>query len=241
MNARQTDTPEAPVGIALLIIDPEDVLFNGRPLRIRALAEALEEQVSSGKLEIPADARLNYSYLATRIEECIDSAPFLLQKEDRLRRLLLSVDSIHSHLIETETLETYPGVGEILQEAQGLGRELALYSHCSRDALLEIVERLQMESLFHFNSCTQDAGRHTTGGALPDILENLQFFPEECLLLSNNHLILNQARAMRICSAACGWGNPSGEAMALANFVADSPESLREVLRDNRSPEEGER
>ena len=220
------------MAIALLIVDPEDTLFHGRPLRIRALAEALERHRASGKLEIPAEARLDYSYLAARIEQSIDALPSLFRKEERLRQLLQDVEAAHCRLVETETLEAYAPIGSFLREMQDSGRDLALYSHCSREALLALVERLQLESLFRFNSCTGDAGRHTTGGALPDILENLQFFPEECLLLSNNRLILSQARAMNILCAACGWGNPARETAELAHFVAPSPEQLRERIRN---------
>ncbi len=219
------------MAIALLIVDPEDILFSGRPLRIRALAEALEHSRASGNREIPAEGRLDYSYLAERIEQSIDASPALFRKEERLRQLLQDVEAAHCRRIETEALEAYAPIDTFFREMQNAGRELALYSHCSRDALLALVERLQLESLFRFLACTADAGRHTTGGALPDILEHLQFFPEECLLLSNNRLILSQARAMNILCAACGWGNPAREAAERADFIAGSPDALREWVQ----------
>ena len=225
------DDFDAPSAVVLVIVDPEDILYHGRPLRIRALAEALAGHISSGKVQLEPGTQIDYIRLAEHIEEKINSAGAVLQSEEHLRQLLQQVEAILTRLIEAEPLELFPSVMSVLRDFKESGCDLAWYSHCSRNALLALMEKLQWDALISFCSCTQDAGRNTTGGALADILENLQCFPGESLLISNNRLVLAQAREMKISSVACIWGKPPREVLSMADFRAESPQDLQEIIK----------
>jgi len=226
---------EVSTAVSLVIIDPEDVLYDGRPMRIQALARALNDHLSSQSGSSDENVP-DLTQLTGQIERSVDAPMAILLREDGLRHILDRVEEIRSELMQSGTITPFPHSLEVLRRLKDYGCEIACYSSGWRDTLLTLMERLQLDPLIGFCSCTQDAGRMIPAGAIPDILENLQFLPGETVIVSNNPVILSQAHEMQIPAVVCRWSNPTPEALSHAARTIDTPDQLyRIVVPDDAS------
>lgn len=228
---------ENTTAISLLILDPEDILYDGRPIRVQALARALDDQALSKNHSPHVDRwEADYGQLAQQIELNVDASLAILRQEDSLRHVLDRVEEIRMELMGNQKLLPFNEFLDVLRKLKEYGCEIAIYSNGLRDTMLILMERLGLDPLIGFCTCTQDTGRLIPAGAIPDILENMQFLPSETVLVSNNPILLNQAREMEIQTVVCRWGNPTPEVLSLADHTIDAAQQLYRFMEQTVAP-----
>jgi phosphoglycolate phosphatase-like HAD superfamily hydrolase len=216
--------------IRLLIFDLDYTVFDCAQLKAMALRQGL---IALADL-IPQDMPL------PGIEDAesgfLEHGPLWIRNleiglnEQNLADLERAYTLHESRLIDSGHGKLFPGVVETLTRYRKSEVTLALGADASRDYLISVMERYQLDGFFQAALCTQEFGMGAADEMLMEIMRLAEVNPSETLMLGTRTSTFQAARALDIQTVGCGWGLRRTAGLREADFQSNSLEELAAVL-----------
>jgi phosphoglycolate phosphatase-like HAD superfamily hydrolase len=204
--------------IRLLILDLDYVVFDCTLLKVQALRQSLIALADT----IPPSVRLPDG---TDAEEGFREHGFRWLRhleigldEEGLKHLQQAYGSHESRLIESGIGRIHRGIEAFLVHCRQLNAAVALGADASRDYLIRVTERHQLDNLFQIALCTEEFGVGSTGEMLDEIMRQAEVNPSETLVLGTRPHCFQAAHGLDVLTIGCGWGIRQQEALAEADL-----------------------
>ena len=198
--------------IRLLILDLDYLVFNCAFLKVQALRQSL---IALADL-IPASVQLP--------EAAETEAGFRRHGFRWIQNLEIGLDEqILGHLQQTYALHEnrlvesgkgglYPGIEEFIMNWRGAGVAVAIGAEATRDYMISVIDRHQMDGLFQVTLCTEEFGTGDADEMMVEIMRQVEVNPSETLFLGTCPHTFQAAHGLDILTIGCGWGiqRPAG-------------------------------
>jgi phosphoglycolate phosphatase-like HAD superfamily hydrolase len=204
--------------IRLLILDLDYLVFDCALLKRQALRHSLISMADA----IPSSARLPDD---TEVEN-----RFRAQGFHWTRYLDIGLDEEkHAHwrqaygihenrLVRSGIGRLHSGIETFIVKCRQLNFALALGADASREYLLAVVDRYQLDSLFQVALCTEEFGAGDVGEMLEEIMHQAEVNPSETLALGTRPHSFRAADRLDILTIGCGWGIHTHDGLAEADL-----------------------
>lgn len=204
--------------IHLLILDLDYLVFDCARLKVQALRQSLISLAET----IPQSVRL---------PDMVDAEEGFRDHGFRWTRFLeIGLDETNlDHLQQAYALNErrlaaagagsiFPGVAEFVAHCTGEEIAVALGADASREYLVSVIDRHQIDSLFGLTLCTEEFGAGSADEMLDAILHYSEVNPSEALLLATRPQFFHSARNLDIPTIGCGWGVRGHDGLAEADM-----------------------
>jgi len=125
------------------------------------------------------------------------------QNLDHLQRAY----ALHENrLVEAGNGRLYPGMEEFIKNWRRADVAIALGAEASRDYLIALVDRHQMDDLFQVTLCTEEFGMGDADEMMLEIMRQVEVNPSETLVLGTRPHTFQAAHGLDILAIGCGWG-----------------------------------
>ncbi len=204
--------------IRLLIFDLDYLIFDCAALKVKALRETLIPFADA----IPHDVRLPDAMDAE--EEFRDHGRHWTQQ------LLLGLDAtgmtqlqsdyrIHEErLVLAGAGRIYPGLVELLFQCRQNGISAAIGADASRDYLMAVSDRHDLDNLFEMVYCTEEFGKGSADEMIDEIMSRAEVNRSETLVLGTRPDFFQSAHNLDILTIGCGWGLQCHDALGAADL-----------------------
>ncbi len=192
--------------IRLLILDLDYLVFDCALLKMQALRQSLISLADA----IPQSARLPDSMDAE--EGFLDHGFRWIQHleigldEEKLDHLQQAYGIHENRLIESGIGRIHHGIEEFLMHCRQSNAAVALGAEASRDYLLAVTDRYQLDSLFQIALCTEEFGVGDADEMLGEIMRQAEVNPSETLVLGTRPHCFQAAHNLDVLTIGCGWG-----------------------------------
>jgi phosphoglycolate phosphatase-like HAD superfamily hydrolase len=204
--------------IRLLILDLDYVVFDCALVKVQALRQSLISLAEA----IPQSARLPD---ATDVEEAFRNYGFRWPQfveiglnEERLGDLQQAYGIHESRLIQSGRGRMFPGIEEFIVSCRQGDLEIALGAEASREYLISVTERHNLDRHFEIMFCTEEFGIGSTEEMLGDIMYQAEVNPSEVVLLGTRPQFFQAAHNLDILTIGCGWGIRRHDGLAEADL-----------------------
>lgn len=204
--------------IRLLILDLDYLVFDCALLKVQALRQSLISLADS----IPQNVRLpdamdaeegfrEYGFQWTRhLEIGLD--------EESLENLQQAYSLNEDRLVEAGVGKVFPGVEEFIMNCRKSNVAVALGADASRDYLLSVTDRHQLDSLFQIAFCTEEFGVGSADEMMEEIMRYAEVSFSETLVLATRPRFFQAAHNLDLLTVACGWGLHEHRGLAEADL-----------------------
>jgi phosphoglycolate phosphatase-like HAD superfamily hydrolase len=192
--------------IRLLIFDLDYLVFDCASLKVQALRQSLIALADlipqSVLLPESSDAENGFRDHGLRwiqhLEMGLDE-----QSLDHLR----SAYTLHENrLVESGNGRLYPGIKEFIMNLRQADVAVALGAEATRDYLVSVIDRHQMDDLFQITLCTEEFGMGDADEMIMEIMRQTEVNPSETLVLGTRPHTFQAARSLDVLTLGCGWG-----------------------------------
>jgi phosphoglycolate phosphatase-like HAD superfamily hydrolase len=142
--------------------------------------------------------------------------------------------SIHeSGLIESGVGALYAGLENFLLNCQKMDIAVALGAEATRDYLLAVADKYQLDTLFQPILCTEEFGSGCAEEMYEEIMQIAEALPSETIVLGTRPRMFEAAHAVDAKAIGCGWGmrNRGLNRLKEADFQAASISQLDTILK----------
>jgi phosphoglycolate phosphatase-like HAD superfamily hydrolase len=198
--------------IRLLILDLDYLVFNCAFLKEQALRQsliALADQIpASVQLPEAAEAEAGFREHGFRwirhLEIGLD--------EHSLGDLQQAYTLHENRLVESGKGGLYPGIEEFIMNSHRAGIAIALGAEATRDYMISVIDRHQMDDLFQVTLCAEEFGMGDADEMIVEIMRQVEVNPSETLVLGTCPHTFRAAQGLDILAVGCGWGiqQPAG-------------------------------
>ncbi len=206
--------------IRLLVFDLDYLIYDCAATKTRALRDALIEVAD----DLPHDVR---------IPDAIDAEEGFLDRGYRWMESLdigLSENSLdlfrsayRNHEVRLATSgagRLFPGVLDILSFCLANEVVMALGAEASRDYLMAVSDRYDLDNHFKMAYCTEEYGMGGPDEMIEEIMSRSEVNPSETLALGTRREFFSAARNLDVLSIGCGWGLHRHETLADSDLQA---------------------
>jgi phosphoglycolate phosphatase-like HAD superfamily hydrolase len=217
--------------IRLLVFDLDYLLFDCSAVKARALQQSLIAFADN----IPQDIRL---------PDAVDIEEAFREHGHRWIRFLdlglgneLLSDLERGYQVQEDRLldagvgEIYAGLSGLLSTFRTGGIATALGAEASRDYLLAVSDRHDLDHYFDIALCTEEFGQGGSAEMLADILSHIEVNPSEVLVLGTRPSLFEASHDLDLLTISCGWGVHQPEALVAADFHAPTVADLLSIIR----------
>jgi phosphoglycolate phosphatase-like HAD superfamily hydrolase len=204
--------------IRLLILDLDYVVFDCALVKVQALRQSLISLAEA----IPQSARLPD---ATDVEEAFRGHGFRWPQfveiglnEERLGDLQQAYGIHESRLIQSGVGKMFPGIEDVIASCREENLEIALGAEASREYLISVTERHNLDSYFEIMFCTEEFGIGSTQEMLGDIMYQAEVNPSEVVVLGTRPQFFQAAHNLDVLTIGCGWGIRRHDGLAEADL-----------------------
>ncbi len=217
--------------IRLLIFDLDYLVFDCSLLK----AQALRQSLIAFADDIPQHVRLPDG-------DDIESA-FREHGRHWVRSLDLGIADDHmedlervyqmqeSRLLEAGVGRTYPGVTDTLRACRNAGISSGLGAEASREYLMAVSDRLELDRFFDISLCTGEYGLGSAREMLADMLDQAEVNPSEVLVLGTRPYLFEASHSLDLLTLGCGWGLREKDALEAADFQVASVTQVIPIIR----------
>jgi len=218
--------------IRLLIFDLDYLVFDCALLKLRALRQGLASLADDLPQSLPLPD-------AADIEEAYRNHGFqwIRYLEDELGEqkceLLRKRFSLNAHrLLGSGMGRVFPGIESFIASCREAGVSAALGADASRDYLMAVSDRHQLDALFQISLSTEEFGLGGAAEMLDDIMHRVEVNPSETLVLGTRPAFFQAAQDLDAQSIACGWGIQRHETLSEAQFTAATLPQLESAVEE---------
>ncbi len=190
----------------MLVLDLDYVVFDCSILKVQALRQSLISLADA----IPQNVRLPD---AVDAEEGFREHGFRWTRhlelgldEETMEHLQQAYELNEGRMVEAGVGRVFPGIEEFIANCRKEGLEVALGAEASRDYLLSVTERHQLDDLFQIALCTAEFGAGSAGEMLEEIMHYSEVNPSEALVLGTRPRFFQAAHDLDMLTVGCGWG-----------------------------------
>jgi phosphoglycolate phosphatase-like HAD superfamily hydrolase len=126
--------------------------------------------------------------------------------EERLGDVQQAYGIHESRLIQSGAGKMFPGIEEFIAGCRRENLEIALGAEASREYLIAVTERHNLDRCFDIMFCTEEFGIGSTQEMLGDIMYQAEVNPSEVLVLGTRPQFFEAARNLGILTIGCAWG-----------------------------------
>jgi phosphoglycolate phosphatase-like HAD superfamily hydrolase len=217
--------------IRLLILDLDYLVFDCALLKVQALRQSLISLADA----IPQSVRLpdtsdaeegfrNYGFRWTRFLE-------IGLNEETLEHLQQAYRIHEDRLINSRVGRVYPGIEEFIATCRQEKTAIALGAESSRDYLVAVNDRHQLDSLFHIALCTEEFGVGAADEMFVEIMSQAEVNPSETLALGTRPHFFQAAHNQDILTVGCGWGIQQQDGLSEADLTATKVSELLPAIK----------
>jgi len=192
--------------IRLLIFDLDYLVFDCALLKVQALRQSLISLADA----IPQNVRLPD---AGDAEEGFRDHGFRWTRhleiglgEESLEHLQRVYDLNESRLVEAGAGGLFPGIQEFIADCRKISVSVVLGAEASRDYLVSVADRHQLESLFDLALGTEEFGAGGADEMLEEIMHHAEVNPSETVVLGTRKQFFQAAHNVDLLTIGCGWG-----------------------------------
>ncbi len=204
--------------IRLLIFDLDYLVFDCVALKVQALRKSLISFADS----IPHDVSLPDAMDA---EEEFRNHGRHWTRELQLGLDDASMDEIQSayrvheeRLVSAGAGRIYPGLEELLMKCRREGVSAAIGAEASRDYLMAVSDRHNLDLFFEMAYCTEEFGQGSADEMIDEIMSRAEVNRSETLVLGTRPDFFESAHNLDILALGCGWGLQRHEALSSADL-----------------------
>jgi phosphoglycolate phosphatase-like HAD superfamily hydrolase len=204
--------------IRLLVFDLDYVVFDCALLKVQALRQSLISLADS----IPQDVRLPD---AVDAEEGFRDHGFRWMRyleiglnEESLENLHQAYELNEGRLLEAGKGRIFPGMQKFIADCRKSDVAVALGADASRDYLVSVTDRHQIDSLFQIALCTEEFGVGSAHEMLLEIMHHAEVNFSETLVLGTRPKFFHAAHSLDLLTVGCGWGIHQHGALAEADL-----------------------
>ncbi len=192
--------------IRLLILDLDYLVFDCAALKVKSLRESLipfaESIPHDVRLPDVVDAEEGFRAHGRRWTENLQ----LGLDEDSIARFQSGYRTHEEKLIAAGVGRIYPGLPELLSHCRRNGASAAIGAEATRDYLMAVSDRHDLDNIFEMVYCTEEFGRGDAEEMFDEIMDRAEVHRSETLLLGTRTEFFVSARNLDIVSIGCGWG-----------------------------------
>jgi len=204
--------------IQLIILDLDYVVFDCSRIKVQALRQSL---ISLADI-IPQNVRLPD---ATDAEEKFrDHGVQWMQHlelemgDENLEHLRRAYELHENRLVDAGVGSVFPGLQEFVAECNRQGLSVALGAEATRDYLLSVSDRHQLEAMFQISLCTEEFGAGSSEEMLEEIAHFVEVNSSETLVLGTRPGLFEAAHNLQMLTIGCGWGIQQHKTLAEADL-----------------------
>ncbi len=192
--------------IRLLILDLDYLVFDCALLKLQALRQgliALADAIpQSVRLPDIVDAEEGFRDHGFRWIRHLEIG----LNEEGLEHLRQAYGIHESRLLESGIGKIFHGIEEFIMNCRQLNLAVALGAEASRDYLLAVVDRHQLDNLFQIALCTEEFGVGNADEMVEEIMRQAEVNPSETLVLGTRPHFFQAAHNLDVLTIGCGWG-----------------------------------
>jgi phosphoglycolate phosphatase-like HAD superfamily hydrolase len=216
--------------IRLLVFDLDYVVFDCALLKVQALRQSLISLADS----IPQDVRLPD---AVDAEEGYRDHGFHWTRrleiglsEENLEHLQRAFDLNENRMVESGVGRIFPGILEFIADFRNAGISVALGADASRDYLVSVTDRHQLDTLFELSLCSEEFGTGSTDEMFSEIMHFAQVNASETLVLGTRPRFFQAAHNLDLLTIGCGWGIYQHRGLAEADLQSLTLAQLQSAI-----------
>jgi phosphoglycolate phosphatase-like HAD superfamily hydrolase len=126
--------------------------------------------------------------------------------EEGLEHLQQAYHIHENRLVESGIGRIHTGIEAFLVNCRQSNIAVALGAEASRDYLVSVTDRHQLDSLFQVALCTEEFGLGNVDEMLGEIIQQAEVYPSEALVLGTRPHCFRAARDLHVLTIGCGWG-----------------------------------
>ncbi len=217
--------------IRLLIFDLDYLVFDCAILKVKALrqglislADAIPQSVRVPDVSDAEEGFSNYGFRWARFLE-------IGLNEETLEHLQQAYRIHEDRLIESEVGRVYPGIEAFITNCRQENTAIALGAEASRDYLVAVNDRHQLDNLFQIALCTEEFGIGEADEMFGEILYQAEVNPSETLALGTRSHYFQAAHNQDILTVGCGWGIRQQDGLSEADLIAPTLFELMPTIR----------
>lgn len=217
--------------IRLLILDLDYLVFDCTFLKMQALRESLISLADAIPHELrmpdPEDVEEGFRDYGFRWIAGVAQGGNVSGLDD-----LENAYRLHEiRLMESGVGSVYSGMNEFIRNCAGQGVLASLGADASRDYLLAVADRHQLDAIFHGTFCTEEFGAGGTDEMFAEILDHAEVHPSEAVALSVRPAVFQAAHALDMLAIGCGWGIRDHRGLAEADLLAPAISHLYAAIK----------
>ncbi len=217
--------------IRLLVFDLDFLVFDCSLLKTRALRQGLiafaDDIPQHVRLPDAIDIEAAFRDHGRRWARFLD----LGIAEDRMDDLERVCQLQEDRLLEAGAGRVFPGVTELLAACRTAGIASSLGAEASREYLMTVSDRFELDQLFDISLCTEEYGRGSAREMLADMLDRAEVNPSEVLVLGTRPALFEESHSLDLLTLGCGWGLQQKDALESADFQAVSLAQVLPAIR----------
>jgi len=192
--------------IRLLIFDLDYLVFDCTHLKVQALrqglislADAIPQDV---RLPDAADAEEGFRDYGCRWTQHLEIG----LGEESLEHLQQAYRLNEIRLVEAGAGGIFPGLEDLILTFRNREVAAALGAEASRDYLVSVADRHQLDRLFQISLCSEEFGAGSVDEMLEELMRYAEVNPSETLVLGTRPQFFQAAHDLDILTVGCGWG-----------------------------------
>lgn len=134
-------------------------------------------------------------------------------------------------LLESGMGRTFPGMIDTIVACRKAGIHSGLGAEASRDYLMAVSDRLELDRFFDFSLCTGEYGLGSAREMLADMLDQAEVNPSEVLVFGTRPSMFEASHSLDLLTLGCGWGLQQKDALETADFLAGNVTQIIPVIR----------
>ncbi len=217
--------------IRCLVFDLDYLVFDCAALKERTLRQSLlsfSDQIPQDmKLPDAADIEAGFRELGSHWVRALEIG----LDEQQLKELERTYRIQETPLIASGIGGFFHGVRDLIACCVREGLSTVLGAESSRDHLMSVFDRHDMERLFEIAVCSEEYGMGGTDEMLAEIMRHAEVNPSETLILGTRPHYFEAGHNLDIRGIGCGWGLSQSESFAGADYQSLSIEHLIPMIR----------
>ncbi len=206
--------------IRLLVFDLDYLIYDCAAIKIRALRDALIEVADDlpHDVRIPdeLDAEEGFLDRGYRWTESLDIG----LGEDALDLFRSAYRKHEVRLASSGAGRLFAGVPDILSFCHANEITTAIGAEASRDYLMAVSDRHDLNNLFEMVYCTEEYGMGGPDEMIEEVMARTEVNPSETLALGTRREFFSAARNIDVLSIGCGWGLHKHESLEESDLQA---------------------
>jgi len=216
--------------IRLIVFDLDYLVFDCAILKAQAMRQSLIEFADaipqSVRLPDAVDAEEKFCQHGRHWTQFLEIG----LNEEQQAELQKVYDSNEKQLIKAGIGRVYPALEKELGICLSEDISLALGADASRDYLMSVSDRHDLQRFFNIFMCTEEFGAGSAVEMLDEIMLQAEVNPSEILVLGIRPAMFQSARSLGMKTIGCGWGLHQHNCLADADIQVLAPPKLFSAL-----------